>query len=607
MRMPRSWAAGVAVLSMALAGFGPARARPELGDVVRVSGQSASSGPLREGLPDPDLEPGFPAQALHTAGSYHAGPAIHTLVGNIDGDPQLEILRTELANGPLSAWNHDGSVLAGWPPTMTLGAAYPALGNLSNAHPGLEVFSAHWGTTLGAWSGDGVALPGWPRSSANFVATPPALGDVDGDGIDEIFLEEEDFQLHAYKANGTVLPGWPVHAPLGSQERHTPAIADLDGNGDLEILTVTGTGNGIAHLLAYHHDGTAVGGFPVSFTAYVDTFPVVGDVDADGQVEIVVVAPVGAQSSVRVYSASGALERTMLATDGVFYGTAPALADLDGDGSPEIVVQTNSYLSAWKGNGTVLSGWPRLLGDLWMGNSAPVVGDVDGDSQPDIVVTTQTPGSGEMGQVRVYNRLGVSHPRFPKALPIGSGAVPAIADIDLDGRNEIVVSGDFWNGVSGFYDAVWSYDLGGGPHGSIQWGQFMGGPRHPGWYDTGTPPARFYALPPCRVLDTRGAQGPALVAGASRTFAFAGVCNIPATARAVALNVTVTQATAAGHLTLYPAGGTVPGASTINYRAGVARANNAILRLSASGQLAIFCGQLTGSTHAIVDVSGYFQ
>ena len=63
-----------------------------------------------------------------------------------------------------------------------------------------------------------------------------------------------------------------------------------------------------------------------------------------------------------------------------------------------------------------------------------------------------------------------------------SGATPAIADIDLDGRNEIIVNGSFWNGFSGMYPKVWAYDLGGGTHGAVEWGQFMGGPRHQGRY-----------------------------------------------------------------------------------------------------------------------------
>jgi len=230
--------------------------------------------------PDPDLEPGFPVQTYETAGSYHAGPAIHTLVGNIDGDPTLEILVTALAGGPLYAWNSDGSPQPGWP-VAGPGASYPALGQLSTASPGFEVFSAYWGDELVAYNGAGLILPGWPRTNSNYVATPASLADVDGEGLDEIFLEEEDWALHAYRANGTVLPGWPTSGP-GGQERHTPAIGDLDGNGDLEIVTASGWTSPGVYILAYHHDGTSVSGFPVLINGHVDTFPVIGDVDGDG-------------------------------------------------------------------------------------------------------------------------------------------------------------------------------------------------------------------------------------------------------------------------------------------------------------------------------------
>src|SRR5262249_8103078 len=66
----------------------------------------------------------------------------------------------------------------------------------------------------------------------------------------------------------------------------------------------------------------------------------------------------------------------------------------------------------------------------------------------------------------------------------------------------------------------------------------------------GVPVTSFYTLAPCRVVDTRGAPGPmggpALVANGERTFVIAGQCGIPATARVVAFNFTVTEPTALG-------------------------------------------------------------
>jgi ELWxxDGT repeat protein len=125
------------------------------------------------------------------------------------------------------------------------------------------------------------------------------------------------------------------------------------------------------------------------------------------------------------------------------------------------------------------------------------------------------------------------------------------------------------------------------------------------------PQSKFYPLPPCRVVDTRNAVGPygspALAAGATRVFRLAGQCEIPPTAKSVATNLTVTGSDRQGHLTVYSGAGPTPLTSSINYRGGQTRANNAIVPLGVGGTLAVVCGQPSGSTHVIIDVTGYFE
>ena len=123
--------------------------------------------------------------------------------------------------------------------------------------------------------------------------------------------------------------------------------------------------------------------------------------------------------------------------------------------------------------------------------------------------------------------------------------------------------------------------------------------------------AGFYTLTPCRLADTRGASGPyggpALQAGATRSFVVVGRCGLPVEADAIAVNVTVTQPTAPGHVIIYPLGVALPSTSTINYSAGQTRANNAIVQVGANGSIAATCGQGSGTTHFIIDVVGYFR
>jgi uncharacterized repeat protein (TIGR01451 family) len=121
----------------------------------------------------------------------------------------------------------------------------------------------------------------------------------------------------------------------------------------------------------------------------------------------------------------------------------------------------------------------------------------------------------------------------------------------------------------------------------------------------------FHTLTPCRLFDTRNpaSGGPfPLEAGSIRALApYLSDCGVPATAQAVAVNVTVTEPTATGNLRLYPAGLPVPSVSTLNYWAGQTRGNNAVVSLNHNHAFAVRVGQPSGTVHVIIDVFGYFE
>ena len=123
--------------------------------------------------------------------------------------------------------------------------------------------------------------------------------------------------------------------------------------------------------------------------------------------------------------------------------------------------------------------------------------------------------------------------------------------------------------------------------------------------------ADFFTLIPCRVVDTRNPAGPlggpALAAGTNRSFALAGACGVPASAKGLSVNVTVTQSTTAGSVTLFQGSTQLPGVQTLDYSAGQTRANNAILDLGAGGNVTVHCAQPSGTVQLIIDVNGYFQ
>jgi len=121
----------------------------------------------------------------------------------------------------------------------------------------------------------------------------------------------------------------------------------------------------------------------------------------------------------------------------------------------------------------------------------------------------------------------------------------------------------------------------------------------------------FYTLAPCRLFDSRRPEdGPALTAGVATIVEVNGACGVPTTARALAVNVTVIEASALGYLTLYPGDGLPPVASTLNFLAGLTRANNALVRLAPSGNGTLAVRPMInggGSVHVIIDVVGYFE
>jgi len=126
------------------------------------------------------------------------------------------------------------------------------------------------------------------------------------------------------------------------------------------------------------------------------------------------------------------------------------------------------------------------------------------------------------------------------------------------------------------------------------------------------PPLQYIPVTPCRIADTRAGQGfsgqygpPSLAANSTRNFTIPGVCGIPSTAVAYAMNLTVSPPTngSLGYLTVWPAGQSQPTVSTLNSPDGRIKANAAIVPSGASGGISVYASD---STDFILDINGYF-
>lgn len=126
-------------------------------------------------------------------------------------------------------------------------------------------------------------------------------------------------------------------------------------------------------------------------------------------------------------------------------------------------------------------------------------------------------------------------------------------------------------------------------------------------------PFRFYAVIPCRVIDTRGSGGGGpLASGEIRNLLIATRCGIPSTAKMAALNFTVLTPSAVGHMTAYPYNPSNPSAvplvSTVNWSAGeIAIANGSVVSLTANPAYNISVQAAGAQFDLVIDVTGYLQ
>ena len=277
---------------------------------------------------------------------------------------------------------------------------------------------------------------GWPRHLGGTVNTAVSVADLDGDGLQEVIVGSSDGFLHALHVAQNRSEDWHVRVGVEAGVYYrflaTPAVADLDGDGSPDIVVPLADGR----LYAYEADGTLKAGWPVSIGEIADSFggqignssPVIADLDGDGDVEIVVGSY---DKQVYLFDHSGQLQTGWpFATDDVVVST-PVVADIDpdSDGLEVVIASGDSYLYVLDGMGELL--WQRATG--WTVRSSPVVGDMNGDGAPEILL-----GSDD-DQVWAWHHNGDLVDGWPQATTADVVSSPRLGDIDGDGAVDVVV------------------------------------------------------------------------------------------------------------------------------------------------------------------------
>lgn len=236
-----------------------------------------------------------------------------------------------------------------------------------------------------------------------------AVADVDGDGVDDIIVTTmagAGPQIRVFDGSGNVIAQFFAY---GTEFRGGVNLTtgDVDGDGVQEIITVPRE-NSAPHVRVFDYDGTEV----ASFFAYASTIRgsfhlTTGDVNADGTADIIVTPGPGLGPQVAMFTGSGELINRFFAYATTFRGGIHAsVGDVDGDGENEIVASPESgagpHIRVFSTSGDVESSFFAYAQNL-RGSFSSLVADVDGDGTADIVTA---PGAGMGPHVRAFNSVG---------------------------------------------------------------------------------------------------------------------------------------------------------------------------------------------------------
>jgi hypothetical protein len=449
---------------------------------VDSSGNESAKSAVSSASTNPPLAANFP---LVTERNMPSSPVI----GNIDNssDSSYEIIA---GSNVLWAWHADGTALLDADGTertsgdfTTQGSYYAAGATIADLDLDgtWEIIAPTWDDKkLYVYRADGTNFPGFPVTTGASTWSTAAVGNIDADAQLEIVFGSNDPKFFAYNHDGTEVrdgdanPGTiGIFKTLGTSSFNyaSPALADLDHDGRLDIIMVTF--DGLIH--AWRGDGTNLPGFPVNMFAAGTSSAAVGNIDGDAGLEIAVTSSGG---KLWVLQENGTNQPGFpiinLVTNGTSKASSPALADMDGDGQRDVVINTTDGLvKVYKGTGALIPAWTNVRYGTVAGasESSPVVADIDGDGQNEVLV------GGEDANLSAFDNDGTLMAGFPIHLNGEIRGTPTVWDIDHDGKTEILVS--CWD--KNVY--MWNYDNPFNPNGAPAWAMWRHDNLHQGRAD----------------------------------------------------------------------------------------------------------------------------
>jgi len=380
------------------------------------------------------------------------------------------------------AWHHDGSDVSGsWPvDTGYNGFNVKSISVADLDQDGEKEAIGISGLSAYVWQADGTLNTAWdwPKSwpKNRFSFSAPAIANLEGDMDLEIIFTRYPYEVVAYHHNGSAVWENPISAPGTNPTvpalASTPALADLDNDMDQEIV-IASTGK----IYVFHHNDGNNDGYADQMTGWPrsagagETYssPAIADLDQDGDLEIIA-AYSKTDSKIYAFHHDGTPVTNWPKQTGAAIYSSPAIADLDPSypGLEIVIGSSDRKVYAWHSDGSNVSGWPKETnGEV---TSSPIMADLDGNGDLEIAV-----GS-EDGKFYVWHHDGTNYLGFPVTTTASISFSPAIGDLDNDRDLEIGVVNQ--NGKIYIWDLPSRYT----PH-KLPWPMFHHDSRHTGLYN----------------------------------------------------------------------------------------------------------------------------
>ena len=330
------------------------------------------------------------------ATSAESATSVH--VADMDGDGDLDIVSASYADNTIAWYENDGAADPSWTAadiaSSADGATEVYVADMDNDGD-LDIVSASWNDDTIAWyENDGAADPSW--TAADIAASADDayhihVADMDNDGdLDIVSASINDDTIAWYENDGAADPSWTAADIATSADGAFGVhVADMDGDGDLDIVSASGYDDTIAW---YENDGAADPSWTaadIATSAEGARSVYVADMDGDGDLDIVSAS--FNDDTIAWYENDGAADPSWTAADIATSADGAHcvyVADMDGDGDLDIVSASfyDDTIAWYENDGAADPSWTAAdIATSADGAEEVYVADMDGDGDLDIV------------------------------------------------------------------------------------------------------------------------------------------------------------------------------------------------------------------------------